>query len=135
MKRTFKYLCALISIMLPFVTYANGVYAPGTVTVNVGTSQITMTGAYNVRYNPNVSTGGVSVTTSTSGSITFDFQPSNNGPNNFCSVPPGHQFYSAAQEALKLMGNGAFIYATRPNSISDYNCSYFSVTSASSRLD
>lgn len=100
--------------MLPLLAIAGGTYSPGTVQVNSLGSVTVLTGSYNVRYNPAVTSGYVTVSESSYSGVTIAGKDSSTGQFFSCNVAKTDALFSLAEKALTAGGNGGWIWAQMP---------------------
>jgi hypothetical protein len=117
-------------LLVPLLGFANGLYTPGTVTVNGAGS--TLTADYNVRYNPAVNKGSISITAGY-GIVAVYAQTSDTGVNWSCTIEQSNTaIYPTAVNAAMSAGNGTRLIVVK-NSVGQ--CTNINFIPASARLD
>ncbi len=121
-------------LVIPALSFANGTYVPGVVVVNSGATLAQ--GYYNVRYNPAVTTGQVSVSISPGSYYQIYMVDSITGSGFTCISGYATSNYSEIEAILENVaagGNGAYISVNR--NTSDNSCYNVSVSSGSAHMD
>lgn len=108
-----KILFLVSSLMLSSVCFANGEYAPGT--VSVYSNNNSMYGAYNVRFNPAVTKGKVYVGLNPGSAMTISATDSTTGTGFFCAVNSvsNPTLFAQAEKIALSLGNGSLLLASR----------------------
>lgn len=115
LKSLFSAILATSLMGLSLSSQANGEYAPGTVLVTNG--GLNLQGAYNVRFNPNVTKGYINIGGSQGQSIGIMAVDSTTGTFYYCYATPTDAVYASMEKILYAAGNGSTLSATR-NAIS-----------------
>lgn len=128
-----KILLFVSSLMLSSLCFANGSYTPGT--VSVYNNNNAMYGAYNVRFNPAVSTGRVFVGLNPGSSLTISATSSSTGAGFFCALNSTNSpdLFSKAEKAVLSLGNGSMLIASRL-SASNTTCTTVQIQTGSDML-
>jgi hypothetical protein len=126
--KNLSFIFAAALCLLPVFGYAAGTYTPGTVVV----TSTSLTGAYNVRYNPAVSQGKVDAY-AVNNLIYFSGIDSNSGAGFNCYVNSVNSIYPAAEKAVYGSGNGVVITVFKPSGSAA--CSSITYRNASNHLD
>ena len=120
-----KYIAAIPLLAIPLFSMA-GAYLPGI--VSVSPDSLSVGGYYNVRYNPAVSMGRISVSVSPGNSVSVTAKDSANGRQFSCFYTPSapndpdlYYNYELLLSNIAAGGNGTFINAQR-RSASDSTC-------------
>lgn len=130
-----KLLALLYVLCIPMFASANGSYAPGSVRIAPQSDgSLQLQGNFNVRYNPAVSQGYVSLGGSQGLSIGVIAQDSYTGSLFLCYSLPGDALYPQMLSALSMATNGATISASY-NPTQGLKCTQFSITISSQSLD
>jgi hypothetical protein len=127
----FKKFFLIVAIMLgflPLFTYAIGSYTPGTVVV----TSTSITAAYNVRYNPNITQGKFDFYV-VNGGINISGIDSTTGAGFSCYFNSSNPAYTAAEKAAYGAGNGVVITVYKP--AGSAACSSIVYRNASNSLD
>lgn len=133
-------LLKFLSILLmaaPLLALANGTYTPGTVKILVsdGGAFMSLSAAYNVRYNPAVSRGSVGVTVNPGHDFYINAYDSKTGVFFTCfddpAVDENYYEFESVMSALTSGGNGSSLVTSEFNGI----CQSPFITSASAYLD
>ena len=127
---------SLLVSLAPMVSWGDGGYTKGTVRVYTNfIGETVLLGAYNVRFNPDVNTGFISMDISESGtSIGISGIDSSSGQAFTCYVPSSNTvLFTRAYNMLIAAGDGTSISATRSNPTTA-NCSRVSISKTSASL-
>lgn len=118
---------------IPLLCWGNGFYEPGTVVVDNSEPDYTyMLGAYNVRFNPNVSDGQIMVSGSLAGPILIYGKDSSTGANFMCLSRVGEPAFATAKILLYGVGDGTKLDVAMQNAGS--KCISIDITQTSSSL-
>ncbi len=136
MNRFIKKLLALsFLVLLPAIGFANGEHTPGVVTITTTATSVVMSGAYNVRHNPGVTTGSVNISQYTDGSIVFTMKDSVTGIQDVCLVYEGTPLHPRALEAMRISGNGAWYQVRKNINSGDAECYSLAFQKRSNSID
>lgn len=134
--KLFKIVTLLLLAAFPALGSANGTYQPGTVSVSA--NGLNVTGDYNVRYNPAVSTGALSVALSPMSYVEILGVDSTTGKQFACEADTGNESDYGEIETILMSaaagGNGVTISASR-SSATDVTCTSINVGAQSQSLD
>ncbi len=125
-----KYFLFVVLATAPLLCWSNGNYTPGTVTLY--SNNTFMVGAYNVRYNPAVSTGRVFVGLDPGSSLTISGTSSSTGAGFFCSLTSLDSLFAKAEKAVLSLGNGSVLIASRGSTTT---CTNVQIQTGSDSLD
>jgi len=131
MKRILKSLLFAALTATPLLCWSNGVYNPGTVTLYNNNTY--MVGAYNVRFNPAVSTGKVFAGLNPGSSLTISGTDSSTGAGFFCALTSASPQFANAEKAIYSLGDGSLLIATR-TSTTNSTCSSVQIQTGSNQL-
>lgn len=134
-----KHVVSIIMMAIPLLVFATTsyTYTPGTVSITANSTYTALNGTYNVRYNPAVSKGQLSVAVSVNNNVQIYAVDSTTGVSFSCTITPATtpNYYELETLLLSVAsgGNGVRLQALR--NTSGTTCFDISIRADSASLD